>query len=254
MKRSLLLTALILLLSMPGYTLAEFVQESNVNEIIAAVSRSCSLPGEKGSDLKFEGSVGAGGIVKLVGVKGEGKLSYEEWEGVQDVLAHDRVQDRKSSRECVQYLLPILLKAYNVNSKTRHELSTLLQQETKMQDHYLSEDSARRAVAFREAFRSISIFFVDLTPVGPVDKSSSVNEARRESQISKSINYYDYKTGKFADKESGLNYLKGHIQGDILSFKAQSCSGTLRNIHGTWEFTGSVSCGGTQYVGRFTLR
>jgi hypothetical protein len=254
MVSSFLLAAFISVLLIPSIVFAESEQFSNINEIMTAVSRLCSLPGEKGSDIEFEGSVEAGGIVKLVGVKGEGKLSYEEWEGIQDVLAHDRVQDRKSSRECVQNILPIFLKAYNINAKDRNELSNYLKREASMQDHFVSEDPARRAVAFREGFRSISIFFVDLTPVNPSDKGSSSREARYETSISKSINYYDYNTGKFADKKSGYNYLKGHIHGDTLAFVAQTCSGTLRNIHGTWEFTGPVTCGGYRYSGHFSLR
>jgi hypothetical protein len=254
MVRSFLLAVFISVLLIPSIVFAEVAQASNVNEIMTAVSRLCSLPGEKGSDIEFEGSVGASGIVKLVGVKGEGKLSYEEWEGIQDVLAHDRVQDRKSSRECVQNILPIFLKAYNVNPQARKELSNILERETSVQDHYLSEDPARRAVAFREAFRSVSVFFVDLTPVNPSDDNSPLREAQYETKISKSINYYDYNTGKFADKKSGYNYLKGHIHGDTLSFIAPSCSGTLRNIHGTWEFTGPVTCSSNKYTGRFSLR
>ncbi|MEW8294368.1 MAG: hypothetical protein AB2715_06865 [Candidatus Thiodiazotropha sp.] len=255
MIRLSLLVIFFTIFSLSSLVFTEIAHASEVNEIMKAVSRLCSLPGEKVSGLKFEGSLGAGGIVKLVGVKGEGKLSYEEWEGIQDVLAHDRVQDRKSSRDCVQNILPTLLKAYGVNSQTRNELNNLLKRETTIQDHYLSDDPVRRATAFREAFRSISMFFVDLTPVDPNDKPSSNSEGVNENNISNHVNYYDYNTGKFADNEpTKKQYIRGQIHGDSLSFATNRCSGTLGNIHGTWEFTGPVTCTTFRYKGSFTLR
>ncbi|ODB85610.1 hypothetical protein A3194_12295 [Candidatus Thiodiazotropha endoloripes] len=255
MIRTSLLIAFFTLFSLSSVLFTEIALASDVNEIMKAVSRLCSLPAENGNDLKFEGSLGAGGIVKLIGVKGEGKLSYEEWEGIKDVLARDRIHDRKSSRDCVQNILPILLKAYGVSSQTRNELNNLLKRETAIQDHYLSDDPVRRAAAFREAFRSINIFFVDLTPTDSDDKPSSKSEGVNEKNISNHVNYYDYNTGKFSDSEpTKKQHLRGQIHGDTLSFMTNRCSGTLGNLHGTWEFTGPVTCTSFRYKGSFALR
>jgi hypothetical protein len=240
---------------LPSIFFVELGQASDVNEIMKAVSRICSLPSEQGNDLEFEGTLGAGGIVKLVGVKGEGKLSYKDWEGIQDVLEKDRYNDRKSSRDCVQNILPTILDAYGVNSQTRDELSNLLKRETALQDHYLSDDPVRRSVAFREAFRSISMFHVDLTPTDPTNKQSSKTESVNERNISNLINYYDYETGKFADNNSNKKKkLRGQLHGDSLTFATSRCSGSLHNLYGTWEFKGSVTCSVYSYDGIFTLR
>lgn len=223
---------------------------TDVNAILDAVAKMCALPTEKGYQLQYEGSAEGGVIVKLIGVKGEGRLSKKEWQGVEDVLEKDRASDRESSRDCTQNVLPIMLKAFGVNE----QVSSLYHQESRIQSNFTAGDPSLRAVAFREAFKSQRTFFIDLIP--RKDDSVSENyESNNETLTTAKIGYYDFNSGVFASYgPPPAGSLNGQLSGDIITFSSQGCSGRLANKRGTWTFVGPVACSIGRYTGEFHLR
>jgi hypothetical protein len=71
------------------------------------VSKICVQPDKKGSYLKIEGDLGAGAILKIVGVNGEGKVTKEDWEGISQRLD----QYKTDPRQCAITVLPLLIGA-----------------------------------------------------------------------------------------------------------------------------------------------
>ncbi len=184
------------------------------------------------------------------GVKGQGTINKKEWTGVEDVLKQDRATDRADARQCVRELVPVFFKAYGVRS----ELQNVMQHEIFIQDKFEKSDPALRAVAFRDAFRAVHLFRVDLTASKKTDNSYLLYEGEHETRIASPIEYYDIGSGHFSEYKENNNGLVGSISGDIITFKKGECSGNLTNVKGTWNFEGSVSCGGALWDGEFKLR
>ena len=222
-----------------------------INKIIENVTVLCTLPSQRGEVLEYSGSLEGSTLIKLVGVKGQGKLSKEEWEGIQDVLEKDRATDRISSRECVQNMVPIFLKAYGVDS----EVQSVARHEAKVEKGLQNPDPGSRSLAFREAFKSVGVFTIDLEPHEGGRVYAVQQEGQWENRINAPVAYYEYETGKFREHErASMAGLTGHISGDTISFRNGSCSGSLYNVEGTWMFEGPVTCSVDTYLGKFRLR
>jgi hypothetical protein len=252
-QRRRVAAALPLLFALLAYPAArgEAQTEQDMSAIVEAVARMCAMPSEKGYELEYAGSVDAGVIIKLMGVKGEGRLSKNEWEGVQDVLEEERANDRASSRACAQNILPIMMKAYGASGKS----TALIRQEYRIQSNFSAKDPVLRAIAFREAFRSQRTFIVDLTPEKAEDEKSARKESHQEGLVNNDIEYYDLESGVFASRgPPPAGFLTGQVSGDTIGFSARSCSGRLVNQPGTWNFRGPVSCGIYKYQGELRLR
>lgn len=220
-----------------------------MEEVVDAVARLCTLPGDSGQAIEYEVEGDSSISLKIFGIAGKGKLSKKEWEGVQDVLAEHRGSDRASSRACVQQLLPPMLKAYTVPP----EVTSLLEREQKMQSQVVSEEPAPRSAAFRDAFRSVGSFVVDLTPINPNDGTAKGNEVNSERSIAGIVTKFEYSTGKFEGQTSEKKTFQGQMAGDTLSFVSYRCSGALKNVIGTWGFYGPVACTSGNYNGIFSL-
>lgn len=252
-RREAAAAAALLLFALLAYPTArgEAQTEQDMSAIVEAVARMCAMPSEKGYELDFAGSVDAGVIIKLMGVKGEGRLSKKEWEGIQDVLEGERANDRASSRACAQNILPIMMKAYGASEQSR----SLMRQEYRIHNNFMADNPVLRALAFREAFRSQRTFVVDLTPDRPEDEKASRNESHQEGLVNNDIEYYDLESGVFASRgPPPAGFLTGQVSGDTIGFSARSCSGRLVNQPGTWIFRGPVSCGIYKYQGELRLR
>lgn len=179
------------------------------------------------------------------------RANKKEWTGVEDVLKQDRAADRADARQCVRELVPVFFKAYGVRS----ELQNVMQHEIFIQDKFEKSDPALRAIAFREAFRAVHLFRVDLTASKGTDNSYLGYEGNHETRIASSIENYDIVSGYFSEyKQQRSDGIVGHISGNTIFFKKGDCSGNLRNVEGTWNFEGSVSCGGALWNGEFKLR
>lgn len=128
--------------------------------------------------------------------------------------------------------------------------------ESAMENDFASGDPALRARAFRQAFESVGVFYVALTPKESTSQKGINNIATYENTISADVNHYDVRTGKFAEIENpvGEHSLVGHLNRDVIQFRNSNCSGSLRNVSGTWTFVGNVSCSSHQYNGEFVLR
>lgn len=118
-----------------------------------------------------------------------------------------------------------------------------------------SDDPAKRARAFKQAFAALKVFRVKLTLAEPPPPYVNANLSTYENMITSPIGYYDIETGEFRQKEQPLViHLVGQISGDTLIFKKKRCSGTLHNVKNTWEFKGLISCDALRLNGVMRLR
>ncbi len=231
-------------------------------KVSEAVSRMCSVPSERGSYFEVTGEggleAGSGLLLKFVGANITGTITKKDWEGVQDVLDKDRSTDRVSSRDCVLKLTPVFLSAFGASAASQ----TLLEKETNLQKDFASDNPAGRLVAFREAFKSIQVFFVELTSINEEsarfvnsERIYQQNEMAYEQSLSKIIKSYNYETGQFRDDQNQDQYaLSGQINQDSITFRNSQCSGHLRHQPETWVFAGPVTCKGGKYEGVFRLK
>jgi len=128
--------------------------------------------------------------------------------------------------------------------------------ENTMEQDARSADPVKRARAFRQAFAALKVFRLSLSLAAPPPQRVASDPAISEDRIASPIGYYDVGTGEFREKERAYPaiHLMGQVHGDSVTFKKKRCSGTLRNVSGTWEFKGPVSCGSLRFVGVLQLR
>lgn len=128
--------------------------------------------------------------------------------------------------------------------------------ENTMEQDARSADPVKRARAFRQAFAALKVFRLSLSLAAPPPQHVASDPAISEDRIASPIGYYDVSTGEFREKERAYPaiHLMGQVQGDSITFKKKRCSGTLRNVRGTWEFKGPVSCGSLRFTGVLELR
>ena len=128
--------------------------------------------------------------------------------------------------------------------------------ENTMEQDARSADPAKRARAFRQAFTALKVFRLSLSLAAPPPQHVASDPAISEDRIASPIGYYDVSTGEFREKERTYDriHLIGLVHGDSITFKKKRCSGTLRNVPGTWEFKGPVSCSSLRFTGVLQLR
>ena len=89
-------------------TRAEALDGKDLQNLTATVHEMCVQPDRKGSYLKVDGDLNAGAILTVVGVKGEGKITKEDWEGISQRLD----QYKTDPRACAIQVLGILIPAF----------------------------------------------------------------------------------------------------------------------------------------------
>jgi hypothetical protein len=85
----------------------EALDGDDLQRLTATVHDMCVQPDKKGSYLKIDGDLSAGATLTVVGVKGEGKVTKEDWDGINQRLD----QYKTDPRQCAISLLPILINA-----------------------------------------------------------------------------------------------------------------------------------------------
>lgn len=156
----------------------------------------------------------------------------------------------KNIIECTQKHIPRILDEISRTSLSNPK------QEVDLDKDARSDDPAKRALAFRRAFASLTVFRLDLEPSAPPPRNIKVNSADYEYKIASPVGYYNAETGEFREKEratAGFR-LMGYLNGDNIVFQKRSCSGALANVSGTWTFRGTVSCASVEFVGQLSLR
>jgi len=86
---------------------AQALDGDDLQRLTAAVHAMCVQPDRKGSYLKIDGDLSAGATLTIVGVKGEGKVTKEDWDGINQRLD----QYKTDPRQCAISLLPVLVNA-----------------------------------------------------------------------------------------------------------------------------------------------
>lgn len=116
---------------------------------------------------------------------------------------------------------------------------------------HTSDDEAIRALAIRAAFAGVQVMEVTLAaPEGASEQEQEkLQSERRKNGGRVSAVEYDPASGKFTGYFSS-----GQVSGTVLTFTTTSCTGTLTNAKGTWDFQGTVRCGGSVFEGHYSLR
>jgi len=73
-----------------------------------AVREMCVQPDRKGSYLVLEGNLNAGATLKVIGVKAQGKITKEQWDGISQRLDQYKTDPRACAVSIVAILAPIL--------------------------------------------------------------------------------------------------------------------------------------------------
>jgi hypothetical protein len=116
---------------------------------------------------------------------------------------------------------------------------------------FASADQATKALAIRAAFASVQVMEVALSEPHAASEQMQqdlVTVRRGNSATVRDIKY-DQNTGKFTGYFSS-----GHVSGTNISFITRSCTGSLNNEEGSWNFQGKVRCGSSVFDGTFKLR
>lgn len=97
----------------------------------------CQSPSDQGQhwSVKAKGDGGAAIGLKLLNIgnlsaKGEAEFTKEEWEGVQQVLKEQQLDENKDYRACARALTPRFLEKFIPSSETAKATSTVHQNST----------------------------------------------------------------------------------------------------------------------------
>jgi hypothetical protein len=88
--------------------LAEAFDHNDLTALQTTVHDLCVHPDKKGSYLKVEGDLGAGAILKVLGVRADGKITKEDWDGINQRLDQCKTDPRQCAMSLVATLAPLL--------------------------------------------------------------------------------------------------------------------------------------------------
>jgi hypothetical protein len=102
---------------------------------------------------------------------------------------------------------------------------------------HVSSDAAVRDLAARAAFRELRAFQIE--PSGEVspDTQNAIIDLSDERGLRLVVVEYNWVTGTFTNFAG-----QGQISGSRLTFRTQSCQGTLAGKEGSWTYEGLVIC------------
>jgi hypothetical protein len=87
---------------------AQSPETSNLGALQTAVRQMCVQPDQKGHYLRYEGDLQAGATLRVLGVNGEGTVTKEQWDGINQRLD----QYKTDPRECAIQVLGILIPSF----------------------------------------------------------------------------------------------------------------------------------------------
>jgi hypothetical protein len=88
---------------------ARALDANDLQALTASVHDMCVQPDRKGSYMKIDGDLSGGATLTVVGVKAEGKITKEDWDGINQRLD----QYKTDPRACAVSIIGVLLPAFN---------------------------------------------------------------------------------------------------------------------------------------------
>lgn len=224
--------------------LADTDAQQRIQQGVDIIKLACGTGSGK-NRLELSGNADGSLMLKtLPSLAVAGKVAYskQEAQGLIAALSdHINSETIALSSKQIDCMKPYVDRIFNI-------LFPLNQNEFSLEDDIVSKDAGARRSAIRKAFESVHVFTIDLTPAKHTDNLSAQLESRFESYISSPVDFYSFDNGQFTGKTG----LRGHVSGDSISFKNGGCSGSLKNIAGTWNFKGPVSCNSAAGIGTYS--
>ncbi len=97
-------------------TLSHSAHAAGMAEIVKNVREVCLTPSEQGKywNVSATGGAKADGTIKLIaaGINGQATFTKGEWDGVQQVLQKDQLDDNKRYTHCVEHLTPLFINKF----------------------------------------------------------------------------------------------------------------------------------------------
>lgn len=98
-------------------TQAQTIDTAGLAALQNAVREMCVQPDRRGNYLKVEGDLNAGATLRIAGVNGQGRVTKEDWEGLNQRLDQYKTDPRECAINLTGVLLPILTRPYNCDGK-----------------------------------------------------------------------------------------------------------------------------------------
>jgi hypothetical protein len=87
---------------------AQSLDASSLEALKSAVHDMCVQPDRRGANLQLEGDLNAGATLKITGVNGQGSVTKQDWEGINQVLDQYKTDPRACALSMVAMLAPLM--------------------------------------------------------------------------------------------------------------------------------------------------
>ena len=96
---------------------SQTIDTAGLTALQNAVREMCVQPDRRGNYLRVEGDLSAGATLRVAGVNGQGRVTREDWEGINQRIDQYKTDPRECAINLTGVLLPILTRPYNCDGR-----------------------------------------------------------------------------------------------------------------------------------------